>query len=476
MSMNFRLEAKLSQKLVMNQAMQHAIKLLQYTQQELVGHLETAVLENPMLEVSSSVDESSISSVETDLRDDNSVPGVEQDGSPVELNLTEMAEAYAEYRSPVERGGTTYEELPPIDANLTYQESLVDHLLWQVQLSEETPEVVRVAEIIVNNLDSRGYLVLGNDEVESECGAAMSVVESAMAFVTHLDPPGCGARNLAECLQIQAKIRFPEDQNFGIILGTYMGELEKSRYDVIASSLSMEIEDVVEYHKMIRTLEPTPGRGFGEGQSHYITPDVYVFRRGGEWVVSLNEDGVPDLRVNTYYKKVMETLNGSKEEKAYFREKLQSAEFLISALRRRSSTILSVMEVIVRRQRDFFEQGPEHLKPMILQEVADEVERHMSTVSRVTANKYVHTVHGILELKYFFSTALSTTDGEDMTGTAIKVKIQRLIDGEDPKKPYSDSVIASKLQDDGITIARRTVAKYREAMGHLSASKRKRLF
>ena len=475
MSMNFRLEAKLSQKLVMNQAMQHAIKLLQYTQQELAGHLETAVLENPMLEVAASDESGILDNVEHTMGEHHPPTG-EQDGSPAEINLTEMAEAYAEYRSPVERGATGHDELPSVDANLTYQESLVDHLLWQLQLLETTPDLARIAKIIVNNLDGRGYLVLDGDELVSECSAEEAQIALALDMVAHLDPPGCGARTLAECLQIQAKIRFPEDANFGVILGNYLGELEKSRYDLIATALSMDIEDVVEYHKMIRTLEPTPGRGFGAGDSHYITPDVYVLRRGGEWVASLNEDGVPDLRVNTYYKKVMQTLNGSKEEKAYFRDKLQSAEFLIGALQRRTSTIKAVMDVIIRRQQAFFDHGPEYLKPMILQEVADEVERHMSTVSRVTANKYVHTAHGILELKYFFSTALSASGGDDMTGTAIKVKIQRLIDAENPKKPFSDSVIAAKLQDDGITIARRTVAKYREAMGHLSASKRKRLF
>ena len=225
---------------------------------------------------------------------------------------------------------------------------------------------------------------------------------------------------------------------------------------------------------MIQELEPLPGRGFTGDDARYITPDIYVVNRQGEWYVTLNEDGMPDLRISKYYQKILK--NASKSDKDYLLDKLRGAEFLIKSINKRRKTIRKVMESILKFQRDFFEHGVEHLRPLVLQDVADDVNVHMSTVSRVTTNKYVHTPHGTYELKFFFSAAVKQQSGGDMAAEAIKSRIRSLVSDEDPKRPLSDQAIANTLKKEGISVARRTVAKYREAMGILSSSKRKQLF
>jgi RNA polymerase sigma-54 factor len=226
---------------------------------------------------------------------------------------------------------------------------------------------------------------------------------------------------------------------------------------------------------MIREFEPWPGRGYADAEPQYITPDVHMFKLGGEWQILLNEDGMPKLRVSNYYRTVLAG-GGSKEDRAYIKDKLDSADFLIKSIYKRQSTIFKVVKCILERQREFFEKGPEYLTPMVLRDVADAVEVHESTVSRVTSNKYLQCPHGILELKYFFSSGVQQAAGDDVSAIKIKSRIKQLVGNENPKKPMSDQGIVKALEEDGIKCARRTVAKYREAMGILSSSKRKRLF
>jgi RNA polymerase sigma-54 factor len=332
----------------------------------------------------------------------------------------------------------------------------------------------QAAGAIIHNLNRHGYFTGDLEQVAADCAVDTVVVEEALELVQALDPLGCGARDLAECLIIQARHRHPEDDNFERILAEHLHDLERRNYQGIARELDIDVEDVIEYHKMIQDLEPRPGRGFTSDEPRYITPDIYVVKRGDEWQVVLNEDGMPDLRISKYYTKIMR--EASKSDKEYLLDKLRGAEFLIKSINKRRKTIRRVMESILKVQRDFFEIGVQGLRPMVLQDVADDVGVHMSTVSRVTTNKYVHTPNGTFELKYFFSSAVRQDSGGDMAAEAIKSRIKQLVSDENPKKPMSDQSIANALKGDGVKVARRTVAKYRELMGILPSSRRKQMF
>jgi RNA polymerase sigma-54 factor len=377
-------------------------------------------------------------------------------------------------RGPSMKGGTIHEDLPPIETNLTYGESLADHLVFQLKMLRLGEGEGRVAELIIHNLDGRGYLLVSLEDLRVEAEVSSEVAQDALDLVQTLDPLGVGSRDLSECLVIQARHHFPEDDVLPRILVEHLHDIERRNYQAIARALGIELEDVVEYHKMIQELEPRPGRGFTGDDPRYITPDIYVRKRNGEWYVDLNEDGLPDLRVSRYYQKLFR--EASKSDQDYLLDKLRGAEFLIKSINKRRNTIRKVMDSILKFQMDFFDKGAAGLRPLVLQDVSDDVGVHMSTVSRVTTNKYVHTPHGTYELKYFFSAAVRQTGGHDMAAEAIRDRIKQLVAAEDSKKPMSDSAIAKLLKSEGISVARRTVAKYREQLGILPSSKRKCLF
>lgn len=482
MALDLRLDQKMTQSLVMTPRLQQAIKLLQYNHQEMVDHVQTQLLENPTLEAVPDSD-GGVADGERDMRNDirdkareggdDGEPGGGESGIDWEAYLEQMAAGNT--RPARSLGGTIHDDLPPIEANLTYGESLADHLVWQIHMSIIGEDEEHVAHAIAHNLDDRGYLIGTLEEIAESEGVDLEVAEDALEFVQGLDPVGCGSRDLIECLIIQARHHFPEDDTFEKILGNHLHDLERRNYQAIARDLDLELEDVIEYHKMIQELEPLPGRGFSLEEPRYITPDLYVDKHGNDWVIGLNEDGMPDLRVSRYYQKIFQ--KASKEDKEYLLDKLRGAEFLIKSINKRRRTIVRVMESILEFQREFFERGAEGLRPMVLQDVADDIGVHMSTVSRVTTNKYVHTPHGIFELKYFFSAAVKQDSGGDMAAEAIKSRIQTIVANENSKKPLSDQAIANLLkEEDDIRIARRTVAKYRESLGILPSSKRKQMF
>ncbi|MEZ4236544.1 MAG: RNA polymerase factor sigma-54 [Myxococcota bacterium] len=477
--LNIRLEAKQTLSIRMTPAMQQAVKLLMFNHLDMVQHVQEAMLENPTLEVVPDSDGSSSDAprdlVQKAAESQNDL--IEQrNGNEGNIDWERFLEQLNDKgpRQNGATGGTIHDELPPIETNLTYGESLTDHLMFQLQMARCGEDERAGAEAIIRNLDDRGYLSAGLDELAADAEVDPEVMEEALELVQSFDPVGCGARDLSECLVVQARLQFPEDDNFERILRDHLSNLERRNYGAIAKDMGLEVEDVIEYHKMIQELDPLPGRGFGNDDARYITPDIFVEKRNNEWVVTLNEDGMPELRVSRYYQKILR--GASKTDKQYLLDKLRGAEFLIRAINRRRRTIRKVMESIVKHQRDFFENGVEHLRPLVLQVVADDVGRHMSTVSRATTNKYVHTPHGTFELKYFFSAAVKQQAGGDMAAEAIKSRIRQLVGDEDPKNPLSDQQIADTLKRDGITVARRTVAKYREGMGILSSSKRKQMF
>lgn len=475
--LGIRLEAKMSQSLVMTPRLQQAIKLLQYNHLEMVEHVQEALLENPTLEVVPESESGGTEGAEALVQKASDVQKdlVEQrNGEEGTIDWEKFIDQMNDRKGPNQAsGGTIHDDLPPIETNLTYGESLSDHLLFQLVMVKCGEDEREAAEAIIHNLDDRGYLVVPLEELGLE-GMDPEVIQEALELVQGLDPIGCGARDLSECLILQARQHFPEDETFERILNNHLANLERRNYLAIARDLGLEVEDVVEYHRMIQELEPLPGRGFNADEARYITPDIYVEQHNGEWVVSLNEDGMPDLRISRYYQKVLK--GASKSDKEYLIDKLKGAEFLIRSIHKRRQTIRKVMESILKFQRDFFEYGVDRLRPLVLQDVADDVGRHMSTVSRATTNKYVHTPHGIFELKFFFSAAVKQQAGGDMAAEAIRSRIKSLVGDEDPKNPLSDQQIADSLKREGITVARRTVAKYREAMGILPSSRRKSMF
>lgn len=480
MALDLRLEAKMSQSLVMTPRLQQAIKLLQYNHLEMVQHVQEALLENPTLEEVPDSAGAEVSDRELDLQEKanrNEEDLVEQrNGEEGAIDWEKILEQVAnEGRTPqAGSGGTIHDDLPPIETNLTYGESLAQHLLFQLKMTRCGEDEFRAAEALIHNLDHRGYLTVDLEELATELEIDLEVVEEALEMVQGLDPIGCGARDLSECLIIQARAMFPGDDDFVAILQGHLHNLERRNYQAISKDLGLELEDVIEYHRMIQELEPHPGRAFSGDEARYITPDILVDKRGDDWVIALNEDGMPDLRISRYYQKIMR--QASKADKEYLLDKLRGAEFLIKSINKRRKTIRRVMESILKFQREFFEHGVEHLRPLVLQDVADDVGVHMSTVSRVTTNKYVHTPHGTFELKYFFSAGVRQQSGGDMAAEAIKSRIKSLVGGEDQTRPMSDQAIADALKKEGIKVARRTVAKYREQMGILPSSQRKRMF
>jgi RNA polymerase sigma-54 factor len=478
MALDLRLDTKMSQSLVMTPRLQQAIKLLQYNHLEMVDHIQEAMLENPTLEMVPDSSGKTGNEVEAVLQKDAAKlqedVHEQQNGSDGNIDWEKFLEHMGENHGPRSLGGTIHDDLPPIETNLTYGESLAEHLHWQLQMVFCTDPERAGAEAIIHNLDHRGYLQSTLEEISEVSQTSLEDVESALELVQALDPLGCGARTLSECLILQARVLFPEDDNFARILASHLHNLERRNYAAIARDLGLDQEDVVEYHKMIQELEPHPGRGYSTDEPRYITPDVFIEKHGDEWVILLNEEGMPDLRVSRYYLKIMQA--ASKADKEYLLDKLRGAEFLIKSINKRRKTIRRVIESLLKFQRDFFEGGVEFLRPLVLQDVADDVGVHMSTVSRVTANKYMHTPRGIFELKYFFSAGVKQQSGEDVAAVAVKSRIRALVQGEDTKKPLSDQQLADKLKRDGVRVARRTVAKYREAMGILPSSQRKQMF
>jgi RNA polymerase sigma-54 factor len=331
-------------------------------------------------------------------------------------------------------------------------------------------------------------LQLPIEDIAFQSAQDYEVVEGALHHIQALDPPGVGARNLRECLLLQLRSRSEEDSVAARIVRDHLTLLESRRYDKIAKELEVSVDDVAEAANLIVTLEPKPGRNFGEGDVRYITPDVFVQKLGDEYVVILNEEGLPRLRVSSYYRSVLGS-EGAGEAKRYIQEKMRAAQWLIKSIHQRQHTLWLVTRSIVRFQREFLDRGIAYLKPLVLKDVALDIAQdnvdsegrpkpmHESTVSRATANKYVHTPQGIFELKYFFTSSLSSRDGGDeVSAESVKDRIRDLIAKEDVHRPFSDQHIAKLLAKENIDIARRTVAKYREMMGILPSSKRRQVF
>ncbi len=505
--MEIKQQLKLSQQLVMTPQLQQAIRLLQLSRLELIDEIRKELDANPVL-ADEEVDPRARANgdaksgegpvIEPPAPDSPALASEKLDAADLGKRTEDKQvqeidwEQFLENRTlqqplPSNRGG--FDDLPPIEQNLTKSASLVDHLRWQLQMSDFTDDEKRLAEFIIGNLDENGLLDLKGTERENgektpdltledlarEVPIDPEDAECVLREMQEWDPVGVCARSLQECLHVQAESYGYDDLELSII-DRHLHNLEKHNYQAIARDLKITVEEVYEAVKQIQKLESRPARNFTDtdDKTIAITPDVYVVKDGDKFVVSDNDRGVQRLYIN---ENLTKQLLKDPQAKEFIGEKLRNAQWLIRAIEQRRKTIIRVTECIVDKQRDFFEKGVSHLKPMILRDVAETVGMHESTISRVTTNKYVHTPQGLFELKYFFNSSIRRVADEDIASESVKQAIKKIIDGEDKGNPLSDQQIVELLaKRDGIQIARRTVAKYREMLGILSSSKRKKVF
>jgi len=473
MALELKQSLKMSQQLVMTPQLQQAIKLLQLNHLELADLVSQEMVENPILEEVIEEREDplapKVDNQNTETTADPNAEGTREQ----EIDWEKYLENYnnTPRTGPEVRRDTS--DLPTYDQTLTRGETLSEHLMWQLHMAEADEVTRAAAAAVIGNLSDEGFLSSTLEEIAAEELLPVDDVEEGMLLVQTFDPLGVGAQNLAESLLIQARVVYPDDRIVLKILKNHVSHLEKRDYKRIARSLGVSMPRVLEAVRAIADLEPRPGREFVTEEPRYITPDIYVLKGDDGYIIQLNEDGVPKLRVSSYYRGV---LSGAKKgDKEYIQEKLRSAQWLIRSIYQRQRTIYKVVESIVKQQRGFFDDGIAKLKPMILRDVAEDIGMHESTVSRVTTNKYVHTPHGTFELKFFFNSGIQKGDG-DIASEMVKQRIAKIISEENPRKPYSDSALVKMLAEEDIKIARRTVAKYRDMLGIGSSSQRKRLF
>lgn len=479
--MALRQTMNLSQSLVITPQLQQAIKLLQMSRMELESAVRAELEENPILE------EAEVLKEEDLQRTKDAATEVEGGSAEVVDNNTQDPQKQDEFewesyfeqnQKPPQSGMVGSEEIMNYENAISASQTLHDHLYWQVKMNGFSEHEEKVADLLLNYMDDDGYIKTPLEQIAAEEKLPIEDLEDTLSLIHEFDPPGVGARDLKECLLIQAKHLEEDTQDLVYLINNHLKDLEKKNYDAIAKAMSRDLEEVVEMCKIIYSMDPKPGRAFVSNETLYVTPDVYVYKVGDDFVVSLNEDGLPRLKISNFYKNVLKSGNSKSEAKThdYIQEKLRSAVWLIKSIHQRQRTIYKVAESIVKHQREFFEKGAAYLKPMILRDIANDIEMHESTVSRVTTAKYVHTPQGIYELKYFFNSGISSSDGDALASESVKLKIKDLVAKEDPKNPLSDQKIVEMLKVEGIQIARRTVAKYRDMLKILPSSQRKKFF
>lgn len=476
MAIGMKQQMRMTQSLVMTPQLQQAIKLLQLSRLELENLITQEMVENPILEETHDVDEDEAAK-STKMEEETRAAKEEQEKG-VEGGDTFDWESYVESYNPSmpATGPLKTDETQQFENVTTKTTDLNGHLMWQLQMTRMSEDEERIATLIIGNLNEDGFLKIPLEELAAKEGVSLDLCENVLKRVQGFDPVGVASRDLKECLLVQARQLPVRDPNLETLIENHLVDLEKRNYPVIAKAMNLALEKVLQLTQVISQMEPRPGRSFSSADTHYITPDVYVYKRGGEYIVSLNEDGLPRLRISNFYKSALQGKQASQLTKEYIQDKLRSAVWLIRSIHQRQRTIYKVTESIVKHQTEFLDNGITHLKPLVLRDVADDIGMHESTVSRVTTNKYVHTPQGIFELKYFFNTSIGKPGEQQVASQSVKERIRSLVAGEDPKHPVSDQGIVEMLQAEGIAIARRTVAKYREILGILPSSRRKKYF
>lgn len=468
MAMETRLSLKQTQRLVMTPLLQQAIRLLQLSTLELQEVVERELVENPLLEELPEEPEAlpgTGPSPEPSSTTTNEQPG---EGSKIDggISIDELPfnwfSPFGDFDEPSLVQQEEREEIP-FENLVGSTPSLSDYLLDQLRLSGSPTRQRQIGEVIVANIDDDGYLRMSIEELAEQTGASPYECREALAFLQTFDPPGVGARDVRECILLQLQSQADPDPVAIQIAEQNIAELERRRYQDIARAIKVPVERVVEAVETIAALEPKPGRRFASSDTRYITPDVFVYKMGDDYTIVLNDEGLPRLRINPFYRgMVARNPEPGSEVRQYVEQKLRSAMWLIKSVYQRQRTLYKVTESIVKFQRGFLDRGLSALRPLALKDVAEDIGMHESTVSRVTTNKYVQTPQGLFELKFFFHSGLAAEHGEMVSSVSVKNMIRDMIAAESQNHPLSDQEVARKLKDRGVTIARRTVAKYRE--------------
>lgn len=488
--MKAALQLKFGQQLAMTPQLQQAIRLLQLSSLELQQEIQEALDSNPLLEV---VEENSSQAEEASSQEESQQNSESQTSDYTDPAAQDSAQMMASdsmgddlavdtswddlYSSNSGNTGVALDDEMPIYQGET-QVSLYDHLLWQLELTPFTETDSAIAMAIIDAIDDKGFLTLTTADITNSLSLPDLEEDEVVAVLKRIqqfEPLGVGSRNLQECLLLQLDAlpdETPRKAEAANILRNYIEELANRDYKIIVKETKLKESELIEVLQLIQQLDPRPGSQIGNNDIEYIIPDVNVVKANGKWTVFLNNTNTPKLEINKHYA----TINSnSSSDSQYIKDQLQEAKWLIRSLESRNETLLKVSRCIVETQHAFFEKGEEAMQPMILNDVAQAIDMHESTISRVTTQKFMHTPRGIFELKYFFSSHVSNDAGEDKSSTAIRAMIKKLVAEENNAKPLSDSKIATLLAEQGVKVARRTVAKYRESLGIAPSSQRKRL-
>jgi RNA polymerase sigma-54 factor len=477
MAISQKLHTKLVQKLILTPSLQQAIKLLPMSTLELSDLLNQEMVENPLLEEIPTEDlQQTDATAATDKVEAEQPPKPDKtdnwDDSDYEYFFGDYLDDGYRPHAPQE-----VKELPPIENTLSTSSSLSDHLMWQLSLQTNDDLMREIGSAIIGNLDDDGYLVASLDEIAAMGPWDLADVQRALALLQGFDPIGVAARDLQECLLLQIRHLGMEGTPTEKIVTDHLRLLQNHQVPEISRKLGLPIEDLKEHIEVIRHLDPKPGSRFNPTQSQYVIPDVYVVKVEDQYVALLNEDGLPQMRISPVYRRLLDkNAENSDETRAYVKDKFRSALWLIKSVEQRQKTIHKVATSIINFQKDFLDHGIEHLRPLVLRDVANDIGMHESTVSRVVTNKYMHTPQGVFEMKYFFHSGISSSYGESVSSVTIKQRIRKIIEAEDPRKPLSDSKIVSILQREGLVLARRTIAKYREELKIPTSNQRKVLY
>ena len=513
-------DLRLRQQLVMTPQLQQAIKILQLSLPELEAIVQSELEQNPMLEPldqspAEAASESELPDAEasaasdgeplppetdgalgansdddweTGAREEKVAPAVETEARDAALEIKELNSLEkVDWREYLETYSNNWQESTPSDSDSDddhrsalentpiRRTSLEAHLMWQLPLSNLNESDQKIGATIIYNLNDDGYLETPVEEMAAQLEVPAADVERVLSRLQRFDPPGVAARDLRECLLAQLQNLGMEESLAAKIVKNHLDLLEKHRYAEIAKVLGVPVETVGQAAKVISLLEPKPGRDYGGAEPTYVVPDVYIQKVGEEYVVTLNRDAVPRLRLAGYYQRVLNDVDAAPETREYLAERLRSARWLVKSIYQRQQTIFKVATSIVKFQRAFFDHGISLLKPLVLKDVAEDIGMHESTISRATANKYAHTPQGIYELKFFFTSGVKGASGEDVSAETVKEEIRAMVTAETPMSPLSDQAIAEMLRVKQINIARRTVAKYRQAMGIPPSANRKQI-
>ena len=478
------LQLKIGQHLTMTPQLQQAIRLLQLSTLELQTEVQDALDSNPMLEqdeagnaetqeANSSVNGADKDTPVTAAENTETIP----DELPTDSNWEDVFDTGATSYSAPESGGSR-----DLTETITVSNGgLHDQLQWQLELTHFSETDQHIARIIIDAIDDDGYLTIDIDEIHQQLDAQLEIeldeIQAVLHRIQQFDPIGVAAQDIRESLQLQLQ-QFDADtpwlKEARILVRDHFGLLSNRDYSKLGRKLKLATDDLQHVIHLIQSLNPRPGSAFDTDEPEYIVPDVYVVKKNDKWHVELNTDSIPRLRINGLYASMIKRGSNSKDNN-YLRDNLQEARWFLKSLQSRHDTLMKVANCIVERQQGFFEHGEEAMKPMVLRSIADSIEMHESTISRVTTRKYMHTPRGIYEFKYFFSSHVSTESGGECSATAIRAIIKKLVAAENPTKPLSDNKMASVLAEQGINVARRTIAKYRESLSISPSNERKRL-